>query len=67
MTVTYKLVRIEANQPEKTVELSSTDLDYIYLGLEDYYSNIQYNDLDTDVEEKIESEVSQLLYKLGDI
>lgn len=64
--VTYRLTRIEANQPERSIELSLGELDLAYLALEDYGSCVmdessQYYD------EQVASEYSGLMFKLGDI
>ena len=34
--ITYKLVKIEANKPEKSVELTDADLDIIYDALSEH-------------------------------
>ena len=63
--VFYELKRIVANESELAVELTEADVDTIYLALEDYYSNLQYNELEVNELEQLEGEVSTLLYKLG--
>ena len=63
--VFYELKRIVANESEVAVELTEADVDTIYLALEDYYSNLQYNELEVNELEQLEGEVSTLLYKLG--
>ena len=64
--VTYKLIRIEANQPERMVELTEGELDLLYLGLEDYGSCVM-DESSQYYSAEIEAEYSGLIFKLGDI
>ena len=63
MTVSYKLIRIEDNHPEKVIELSENDMDLIWLGLEEY-QNIVMDNSSFYYDEQVEAEYSELLYKL---
>ena len=44
MSVVYKLIRIESNQPEKMVELNDNQIELIYMALEEYQDNIYDED-----------------------
>lgn len=46
MSIVYKLVMIEKNQVEKSVELSVNDMDILYDGLFSLRDNLQYDGLD---------------------
>ena len=67
MTVIYRLTRIEANQPEKSVEFKDFEIDHILFGMEDYYTNQQYEQLEPELLEQFSSEISNILCKLGEI
>ena len=64
--IMYKLVKIEANQPEKVVELTEGEVDMLYLGLEDYGSCVM-DESSAYYDEQIESEYSGLMFKMGTI
>jgi hypothetical protein len=49
MSIVYKLVMIEKNQVEKSVELSVNDMDILYDGLFSLRDNLQYDGLDENV------------------
>ena len=64
--ITYKLIRIEENQPEREVELSVGELDTIWLALEDY-SDCVMDESSGYYNAEFEAEYSGLMMKLGDI
>ena len=48
-----------------SVELEEHEVDHLLFGMEDYYDNLQYNELEPDTLKKWESEVSGILFKMG--
>ena len=48
-----------------SVELEEHEVDHMLFGMEDYYANLQYNELEPDTLDQWESEVSGILFKMG--
>jgi len=44
--ITYKLVRVEPNKPEKSVELTDADLDIIYDALSEHEVSVDNEEYD---------------------
>ena len=59
----YKLNSIEKNQSEKSVELTESDMDYLYAGLEDMLVNLQYED-NLEYREEIGNKIKMVMSKL---
>ena len=50
-----------------SVELKDFELDHMLFGMEDYYANLQYNELEPKTLDQWESEVSSILWKMGNL
>jgi hypothetical protein len=55
--IVFKLVKVEVNQPEVSVELTDNELDAIYSAMSDYRD---YGDDEEDTAISIQDKISQL-------
>jgi len=66
MTVIYKLIKIQENQPESVVELSENQLEFIYSALGEYQDMV-YDSESELYDEQDQSDYSDLQYKIGTV
>ena len=65
MSISYYLVKEVDGKAVNKTELKDFELDHMLFGMEDYYANLQYNELEPDTLDQWESEVSGILFKMG--
>ena len=65
MSTNYILQTVVDGKVVNSTQFEEFELDHILFGMEDYYANLQYNELEPDTLEQWEGEVSGILGKIG--
>ena len=67
MSTNYILQTVVDGKVVNSTQFEEFELDHILFGMEDYYANLQYNELEPDTLEQWEGEVSGILGKIGSL